>query len=143
LILADDAIAVKSGWNYYGRTFGRPTENVMVRNLSVGYSEGVAIGSEVAGGAKNITFQDIYVNGSMRAVYVKTEIGRGGRFVKKEGGGNSRHNATNFYKTPLCTLLVSQTCAFLKKQTRDFLKGGGRVPIEALSPKKIFFQTFF
>lgn len=50
----DDAIAVKSGINYNGRTFGRTTENVLVRNMTVHLSNnnggGLSIGSEMSGG---------------------------------------------------------------------------------------------
>jgi polygalacturonase len=77
--LADDAVVVKSGYNYYGRLNGRTSENIMVRNINVGFSNGMAIGSETATGARNVTFQDIVLNGSLHAILIKTELGRGGQ----------------------------------------------------------------
>uniref|UniRef100_A0A914WRR4 Glycoside hydrolase family 28 n=1 Tax=Plectus sambesii TaxID=2011161 RepID=A0A914WRR4_9BILA len=74
----DDAIAVKSGIDYLGRTFGRTTENVMVRNMSIGTSHGLSIGSEMSGGVRNITFKDIFVNGSAAGPRIKSQRGRGG-----------------------------------------------------------------
>lgn len=41
----------------------RVCQNVMVKNLSVGHSHGLCIGSWTNGGVRNITFQDIIVDG--------------------------------------------------------------------------------
>ena len=77
-ILGDDAIAVKSGIDYLGRTFGRTTENVLFRNLTIGTSHGLSIGSEMSGGVKNVTFLNITMNGSKAGPRIKSSRGRGG-----------------------------------------------------------------
>jgi polygalacturonase len=79
----DDAIAVKSGIDWLGRTFGRPTRNVLVRNMTVLSGNGFAIGSESSAGVDNVTFVDVLVNASSSApikhgLYVKSARGRGG-----------------------------------------------------------------
>jgi hypothetical protein len=74
----DDAIAVKSGINYLGRTFGRTSENITIRNMTVGNSQGLSVGSEVSGGARNITFQNIFMNGTVYGPHVKSLRSRGG-----------------------------------------------------------------
>ena len=33
--VGDDAIAIKSGWDQYGISYGRPSMNIMIRNLVV------------------------------------------------------------------------------------------------------------
>ena len=33
--VGDDAIAIKSGWDQYGITYGRPSKNIVIRNLVV------------------------------------------------------------------------------------------------------------
>ena len=73
----DDCIAVKSGRDEEGRRVGIPTENVRITDCRFESGFGVAVGSEVAGGAKNIlvrdcTFTHVYSIGS-----VKSPRGRG------------------------------------------------------------------
>ncbi|RYR77278.1 hypothetical protein Ahy_A01g001729 isoform A [Arachis hypogaea] len=79
----DDAIAIKSGWDQYGIAYGRPSMNIMIRNLVVRsvVSAGVSIGSEMSGGVSNVTVENLLVWGSRRAVRIKTAPGRGG-FVR-------------------------------------------------------------
>ena len=73
-------MAVKSGKDYNGRTFGRTTENVIVRNFTIFNSSnsGMSIGSEMSGGVRNVTFTDIYANGTDCGPRIKTARGRGG-----------------------------------------------------------------
>ncbi len=58
----DDAVAIKSGRDWFGRTFGRPSANVIIRRLSVGTTHGISVGSEMSAGVYNVTFQDITMN---------------------------------------------------------------------------------
>lgn len=60
---------MKAGFDEYGRKYGRTTENVMVRNLTVGYSNGFAIGSEMAAGVRNVTFKDSVIDGAFHAIF--------------------------------------------------------------------------
>ncbi|XVF48861.1 hypothetical protein PTKIN_Ptkin03bG0222400 [Pterospermum kingtungense] len=81
--VGDDAIAIKSGWDQYGIAYGRPSRNILIRNLVVRsmVSAGVSIGSEMSGGVSNVTVENLLVWSSRRAVRIKTAAGRGG-YVK-------------------------------------------------------------
>lgn len=77
----DDCIAIKSGRDEDGRDIGRPAENHIIENCEMKDGHGgVVIGSEIAGGAKNI-----YAIGNImdsknleRALRIKTSSSRGG-----------------------------------------------------------------
>ncbi|KAL7191559.1 hypothetical protein ACSBR2_023605 [Camellia fascicularis] len=78
--VGDDGIAIKSGWDQYGIAYGRPSTNILIRNLIVRsmVSAGVSIGSEMSGGVSNVTVENLYVWNSRRGVRIKTCAGRGG-----------------------------------------------------------------
>ncbi|CAH9106400.1 unnamed protein product [Cuscuta epithymum] len=89
--VGDDGIAIKSGWDQYGIAYGRPSRNILIRNVVVRsmVSAGVSIGSEMSGGVSNITVENLHVWSSRRAVRIKTAPGRGG-YVR----GITYHNLT-------------------------------------------------
>ncbi|KAF5184542.1 Polygalacturonase [Thalictrum thalictroides] len=78
--VGDDGIAIKSGWNQYGITYGRPSKNIFIRNVVIRsmVSAGVSIGSEMSGGVSNVTVENLLVWSSRRGVRIKTSPGRGG-----------------------------------------------------------------
>ncbi|CAL0304812.1 unnamed protein product [Lupinus luteus] len=78
--VGDDAIAIKSGWDQYGIAYGKPSKNIVIRNLVVrsNVSAGISIGSEMSGGVSNITIENILIWNSRRAIRIKTAPGRGG-----------------------------------------------------------------
>ncbi|XP_016189052.1 probable polygalacturonase [Arachis ipaensis] len=82
--VGDDAIAIKSGWDQYGIAYGKPSKNIVIRNLVVrsNVSAGISIGSEMSGGVSNVTVENILVWKSRRAIRIKTAPGRGG-FVRQ------------------------------------------------------------
>ncbi|CAN1136211.1 Probable polygalacturonase [Linum perenne] len=71
--VGDDGIAIKSGWDQYGIAYGRPSRNIIIRNLA-----GISIGSEMSGGVSNVTVENVFIWNSRRAVRIKTAPGRGG-----------------------------------------------------------------
>ncbi|TKY72892.1 polygalacturonase protein [Spatholobus suberectus] len=78
--VGDDAIAIKSGWNQYGIAYGKPSRNIVIRNLVVrsNCSSGISIGSEMSGGVHNVLVENILVWESRRGMRIKTAPGRGG-----------------------------------------------------------------
>jgi polygalacturonase len=80
----DDAIAIKSGRNWYGRTFGRPSRNITVRDSTFGTGHGLSIGSEMSGGVYDVLFDNLTsglgADGAALAAgaRIKSERGRGG-----------------------------------------------------------------
>uniref|UniRef100_A0A1D1XUS8 Putative polygalacturonase n=1 Tax=Anthurium amnicola TaxID=1678845 RepID=A0A1D1XUS8_9ARAE len=80
ICVGDDGIAIKSGWDQYGIHYGRPSTNILIRNVVVRstVSAGISIGSEMSGGVSNVTIENVVVWNSRRAVRIKTAPGRGG-----------------------------------------------------------------
>ena len=76
--VGDDAIAVKSGLDWFGRTYGRPSRNITFRGLRVGTGHGISIGSEMLGGVSDVLFENILCNGTEAGPRIKSMRGRGG-----------------------------------------------------------------
>lgn len=76
--VGDDCIAIKSGKIYMGRKFKTPSENIIIRQCCMQDGHGsVTIGSENAGGVKNITVRDCLFLRTDRGLRIKTRRGRG------------------------------------------------------------------
>ncbi len=76
--VGDDCIAIKSGKIYMGRKFKQPSENFNIRNCSMNFGHGaVVLGSEMAGGIKNINVSQCIFNETDRGLRIKTRRGRG------------------------------------------------------------------
>ena len=75
----DDGITIKSGRDEEGRKRGIPTQNVIVKNVTVYRAHGgFVVGSEMSGGVKNIFVNDCNFIGSDIGLRFKTVRGRGG-----------------------------------------------------------------
>lgn len=76
--LGDDCIAVKSGKIYMGRKHQKPSESIRIHNCLMENGHGaVTIGSEMAGGVKNLTVEDCVFSNTDRGLRIKTRRGRG------------------------------------------------------------------
>jgi len=73
----DDAIAVKSGWNWAGIEFGMPSKNITIRRAYSGCRGGFTIGSEMSGGVEDVQFLDSVSTGES-GIRISSELGRGG-----------------------------------------------------------------
>lgn len=74
----DDGIAIKSGRDNDAWRVGQPTENVVIRNCRFNSKiNGVCIGSEIAGGVRNVFIENITLAKSANAVYFKSNLDRG------------------------------------------------------------------
>lgn len=76
--VGDDALCVKSGIDWFGRTYGRPAKNIMFRNNRIGTGHGITIGSEMSGGVHNVTFENIQMDNTGTGIRMKSMRGRGG-----------------------------------------------------------------
>jgi hypothetical protein len=75
----DDGIVIKSGKDTDGRRVNRPTENVTIMNCTVHHAHGaVTIGSETAGGMRNIVASNITALDTENGIRIKSRRGRGG-----------------------------------------------------------------
>ncbi|MGL4253002.1 MAG: glycoside hydrolase family 28 protein [Fusobacteriaceae bacterium] len=76
--VGDDCIAIKSGKIYMGKKYKIPTENVVIRNSLMKFGHGaVVIGSEMAGGVKNVRISNCVFYHTDRGIRMKTRRGRG------------------------------------------------------------------
>ena len=73
-----DAIGVKSGIGEAGLKYGRPTRDVLLRQLRITRVHGISIGDEVAAGVFNVTFESIQLNGTRCGPRIKSIPGAGG-----------------------------------------------------------------
>lgn len=74
----DDCIAIKSGRDREGREVGIPSENIRITNCRFRHGFGVAIGSEMSGGVRNVLVQDCEFIDSFSIASIKAPRGRGG-----------------------------------------------------------------
>ncbi|WP_236897707.1 MULTISPECIES: glycoside hydrolase family 28 protein [Clostridium] len=77
--VGDDAVTLKSGSGIDGLRVNIPTEKVKVRNCKILASHGgIAIGSETAGGIKDVDVKNCEFIGTQRGIRLKSRRGRGG-----------------------------------------------------------------
>ncbi len=76
--VGDDCIALKSGKIRLGKKYHRASENVEIAWCAMldGHG-GVTLGSEMAGGIRNVKVHHCYMRGNDRGLRVKTRRGRG------------------------------------------------------------------
>jgi len=75
----DDSICLKSGKDEAGRLRGRPTENVTIKNCSIGTGHGgIVIGSEMSGGVRDVFVENCVMKGTGAGLRFKSVRGRGG-----------------------------------------------------------------
>ena len=76
--VGDDCIAIKSGKIYMGMKYHVPCEDIEIAWCCMldGHG-GVTVGSEMAGGVKNVRVHHCYMRGNDRGLRIKTRRGRG------------------------------------------------------------------
>lgn len=78
----DDCIAIKAARNADGRRLGKPCENIVIRHclMKDGHA-GVAIGSELTGGVRNVFIHDCRMDSPhlTRVLIIKSNSYRGGK----------------------------------------------------------------
>ncbi|MFE9654517.1 glycoside hydrolase family 28 protein [Micromonospora sp. NPDC006431] len=74
----DDSVVVKSGRDLDGRTIGRPSEYIVVRNNDMGGEDGIALGSEMSGDIRHVYFTDNVLRTGASAIRFKGNLDRGG-----------------------------------------------------------------
>lgn len=76
--LGDDCIAIKSGKIYMGAKYKKPSENITIRQCCMRDGHGsITIGSEMAGGVKNLVVRECLFLHTDRGLRIKTRRGRG------------------------------------------------------------------
>ncbi len=76
--VGDDCIAIKSGKIYMGAKYKTPSINLMIRHCMMRDGHGsITIGSEMAGGVRNLTVRECEFIDTDRGLRIKTRRGRG------------------------------------------------------------------
>lgn len=85
----DDAIALKSGRGMEAVRAGRPTQDVVIRDCVLASSifAGLAFGTEMSGGIRNVTVENCTISGRQNGIFIKSRDGRGG-FMENITGDN-------------------------------------------------------
>jgi polygalacturonase len=75
----DDAIALKSGRGIRAAALEKPDENIDIEDCSLASSSfgGVAIGSEISSGIRNVTVKNCIISGHQNGIFIKSRDGRG------------------------------------------------------------------
>ena len=76
--VGDDAIAIKSGIDYFGRLYDKPSRDIIYRDNVIETGHGLSIGSETSGSIYNVTFENIHLKSTDRGPRIKSCRGRGG-----------------------------------------------------------------
>jgi polygalacturonase len=74
--VGDDNVAIKSGHKIEGREFA--TENIMVTDCTFLHGHGMSIGSETAGGVRNVMVRNCTFEGTENGIRIKSQRGKGG-----------------------------------------------------------------
>lgn len=74
----DDNICVKAGRDADGLRVNRPSENIIIRNCTLGAGEGITLGSETSGGIRNVEIYNIKADGTDYGFRLKSARTRGG-----------------------------------------------------------------
>ncbi|AUX68903.1 hypothetical protein CHX26_04690 [Porphyrobacter sp. HT-58-2] len=79
--VGDDGVSLKSGRDQDGWRVGIPTEDVVIRNCTYsGHAGGgMAIGSEMSGGVRNVFVEGFRIPKARHTLYFKANLDRGGR----------------------------------------------------------------
>lgn len=76
--VGDDCIALKSGKIYMGATYKKSANHHTIRNCLMQFGHGaITLGSEMAGGVKNLTVSHCVFNATDRGLRIKSRRGRG------------------------------------------------------------------
>jgi polygalacturonase len=154
----DDCIAIKSGRNNDGRRVNVPTENVIVRNcrMKAGHA-GVAIGSEMTGGVRNVFTEDCIMDDPNldRALRLKTNSVRGGFienvYMRNVTVGQVKESILHIFYfygegdkgkfTPKVRNINMENVTSKKSKYALFLKGYKRSPITDVRLKNCTFDN--
>lgn len=95
----DDCIAIKSGKNPEGNIVNKPSENIFVFDCTMNGGHGMAIGSEMSGGVRNVQIWNCDLTKTHNGVEVKATRKRGG-YVKDIRVGNCKLSRLEVHSVP-------------------------------------------
>jgi len=153
----DDGIAIKSGRDNDAWRIGRPTENVVIRNC-VFHSKinGFCIGSEMAGGVRNVFVENIQLPKSSNAIYFKSNLDRGAyienvyvrnvnadtvrtAFIRFEPDYKGEHSSFN--PTLFRNFLIENVSCKLSGETGIYLNGFEGYPLKDITLRNVTIES--
>ncbi|HEV2437771.1 MAG TPA: glycoside hydrolase family 28 protein [Verrucomicrobiae bacterium] len=102
----DDAIALKSGRGLAAVRLNRPTEDVTIKDCTLVSSTfaGLAVGTELSGGIRNVEVKDCLLSGRQNGIFLKSRDGRGGYIENFTGKNLTVRNSPTFLDISLLKL---------------------------------------
>ena len=95
----DDCIAIKSGKNPEGNIINKPSENIFVFDCIMNGGHGMAIGSEMSGGVRNVRIWNCDLTKTHNGIEVKATRKRGG-YVRDIRVGNCKLSRLEVHSVP-------------------------------------------
>jgi len=94
----DDAVALKSGRGMEAVRTGRATQNVEIKDCTLSSSifAGLALGSEMSGGIRDVRVEHCSISGRQNGIFIKSREGRGGFIENIEGRNLTINNSATF-----------------------------------------------
>jgi len=128
--VGDDCIAIKAGKIYLGRKLKRPTQNMIIRNCSMNFGHGaVVLGSEMAGGIKNLLVKQCLFNETDRGLRIKTRRGRG-----KDAIIDNIHFENIKMEKVLAPLVINNFYYCDPDGKSDYVKTKEKLPVDDRTP---------
>lgn len=115
----DDGIAIKSGKNPEGNIINIPCKNIKIFDVEAW--QGIAVGSELSGGIKDVFMWDIVIHNSSRGMRIKTTAERGG-YVK------------NYY-------ISNVVCPYIEVTTKYACNNDGKASGEYTKIENLYFEN--
>ena len=153
----DDGIAIKSGRDADAWRVGQPTENVVIRNCTFNSKiNGVCIGSEIAGGVRNVFIENITLSKSANAIYFKSNLDRGAyienvyvRNIKADTVGNAfirfepnyKGERSSFNPTLFRNFLIENVSCKISKEVGIYLAGFEGYPLKNITLRNVSIES--
>lgn len=130
--VGDDCIALKSGKIYMGATYKKPANHHTIRNCLMQFGHGaITLGSEMAGGVKNLTVSHCVFNATDRGLRIKSRRGRGKNAVID--GVTFEHIEMNEVLTPIVINSWYNCCD--PDRFSEYVWSRERLPVDEKTPR--------
>lgn len=154
--VGDDGVSLKSGRDQDGWRVGIPTEDVVVRNCTYsGHAGGgMAIGSEMSGGVRNVYVDGFRLKKARHTLYFKANLDRGGRisdvFIRniEAGETSSLLVFTNDYHSwrggnfpPLFERVLVENVRVVRTGVGISIDGHGTAPVQDVVIRDVVIGT--
>lgn len=130
--VGDDCIALKSGKIYMGSAYKTPANHHTIRNCLMQFGHGaITLGSEMAGGVKNLTVSHCVFNATDRGLRIKSRRGRGKDAVID--GVTFEHIEMRSVLTPIVINLWYNCCD--RDRFSEYVWSREKLPVDEKTPR--------